>query len=126
MKKIFLFLALVLVITSGIQAQTVATKSWPAFWTKFTTAINKKDTTSLRKMMSDDFFDGGGGGTASQWLESMQTNNSWTFYKPIVAKGTKTDTCDIPCRSTKDGYLLFEYRKNKWLWVGLGGEGVGD
>lgn len=120
--KVLLLLCFLFVCGSTF-GQSQANKSWSGFWAKFSTAINKKDTPSLRKMMSDDFFDGGGGGTADQWLTSMQTNNSWTFYKPIVAKGTKVGKCDVPCRSTKDGYLLFEYRKGKWLWVGLGGEG---
>ncbi|MNR10032.1 hypothetical protein D3C85_1262610 [compost metagenome] len=119
----YLLLLCFLFVSLNSFGQDAALKNWPAFWAKFKTAIHTKNTSSLRKLMSNDFFDGGGGGTASQWVSTMQTNNSWTFYKPIVAKGTKPGKCSVPCRSTKDGYLLFEYRKGKWYWVGLGGEG---
>jgi len=103
--------------------QNAADKSWEPFWTSFSAAINAKNQTDLKKMMSDDFFDGGGGGTASQWLKAMERNNMWSIYQQIVAAGTKADECAIPCRSTKDGYLVFEYRNGRWLWTELGGEG---
>ncbi len=122
-KNAALFLSLFLFFSSAAFSQNTAEKTWPAFWEKFKTAVLNKDTTSLRAMMADNFDDGGGGGTPSQWLHSMQENNSWTWYKPIVLKGTRAGKCTVPCRETKDGYLLFENRHGKWLWVGLGGEG---
>ncbi len=103
--------------------QAKQSEQWETFWKEFTTAIDKKDSDKLIQMMSNDFDDGGGGGTAQQWLNSIQQNNSWSYNQKSVKAGTKIGSCDIPCRSTKDGYLLFEYRKNQWLWVGLGGEG---
>jgi hypothetical protein len=119
----FIVLLLLLCSPAAFSQNAAASKSWTAFWEKFKTAVYHKDSTAMRKMMADDFDDGGGGGTASQWLQSMHENNSWTWYRTVVDKGTKAGKCKIPCRSTLDGYLLFENRKGTWLWVGLGGEG---
>lgn len=96
---------------------------WEAFWSEFKAAVNKKDTPALRKLMADDFFDGGGGGTADQWLESIRSNDSWSYNQKSIAGGTKPGKCSVPCRTTKDGYLVFENRNGKWLWAALGGEG---
>lgn len=103
-------------------ASTVDQK-WESFWAEYKAAINQRDTQNLRKLMADDFFDGGGGGTADEWVESIQRNNSWNYNQKSIAGGTKIGKCDVPCRSTKDGYLLFSYTNGKWLWTGLGGEG---
>lgn len=106
--------------------QSVADKSWQSFWTNFRTAINKKDTQSLRKIMADNLNGGGDDVTALQWLDSMQKNNLWASYKRTVAAGTEIGECKNPCRLTKDGYLIFEYKNDGWLWTGFGGEGGQD
>lgn len=98
-------------------------QKWDSFWTQFKAAMNSRDTPALRKLMANDFFDGGGGGTADEWLESIKRNNSWSANQKSIAGGAKTGKCQVPCRTTKDGYLVFENRNGKWLWAALGGEG---
>lgn len=99
-------------------------QKWESFWTQFKSAMDSRNTQNLRRLMADDFFDGGGGGTADEWLASIQKNNSWSFNQKSVAEGTIPGKCEVPCRTTKDGYLVFENRNGKWLWAALGGEGV--
>lgn len=109
--------------TSGATAD----EKWQSFWSEFKTAVNKQDAKSLRKLMADNITGGGDDSTtASQWLDSIQKNNSWTMYKKSIASGTEASKCKNPCRITKGGYLIFEYENGKWLWTSLGGEGGGD
>lgn len=98
-------------------------QKWDSFWAEFKSAMDSRDAQALRKLMADDFFDGGGGGTADEWLESIKRNNSWSYNQKSIAGGAKTGKCPVPCRTTKDGYLVFENRNGKWLWAALGGEG---
>ena len=125
-----ILLTLLLAVPSLAQNSSTqnAQRTGPAFWQKFSAAINKKDVTALRKMMPDDFFDGGGGMTPSEWLEFInknQKNGSWRDLRRSVARGTKVSrewSKKLPTRVTKDNGYYFEFRKDKWYFAGVVGD----
>ncbi len=123
MKKIrILILAFCLLIPASAFAQTsTANKSWNSFWTKFSTAVNKKNQVALKGLMASerDFFSGGGGETRNEWLASV----SWAELKKSVRRGTKVDNSDgKPGRLTKDNHLVFAFIGGRWRFMGPMGD----
>lgn len=99
---------------------------WESFWAKFKTAIDKKDSADLEQMMARDFYGTGDDGPPSQWVEHIERNNQWKVYRESIGGGTKSDKRSGLYRTTKDGFLIFEYKRADWRWAGIGGEGGGD
>jgi hypothetical protein len=94
-----------------------AARSWTSFWRQFTAAVNKKDRVALKKMMADDFYEVGGGMTASDWLKDI----NWREHQKSAAAGTKPYKLHkgLPARITKDNYLIFEFKNERWWWWGI-------
>lgn len=112
---------------SGKESLTVAQmERWETFWKKFKNAIDKKDSATLKVLMTEKIDGGGDVETASQRIAAIEESNMWESLRKTVAAGTKADKCDVPCRASKDSYLLFSYEKTEWKWSGLGGEGGGN
>lgn len=118
MKKRILTLVFCLLFPVSAFAQTAdANRSWSAFWTKFSAAINSGNKASVKSMMiAERDFDAGGGETRSQWLASVQ----WSDLKRSVRKGVKAKNYDgKPGRISRDNYLLFAYIGGRWRFVGV-------
>ncbi len=99
-------------------AQTAdASRSWNAFWTKFSAAINAKNKSAVKSMMvAERDFDSAGGETRDQWLASVR----WAELKQSVRKGVKVRNYDgKPGRISKDNYLLFAYVGGRWRFMGV-------
>ncbi len=123
MKNIrILILAFCLLIPASAFAQTsTANRSWNSFWTKFSTAVKKRDRVAVKGLMASErnFFSGGGGETRSEWLASV----SWTELQKSVRLGTKVDNYDgKPGRITKDNHLVFAFSGGKWRFMGPMGD----
>jgi hypothetical protein len=109
-------------------ASVAANQSWPSFWRRINTAINKKDHSSLLKMMPKDFYDGGGGETPEEWLQYIdnnELNGSWRDIRRSFARGAKISRSaeGMPTRVTKDNGYYFEFRKDKkWYFAGVVGD----
>ena len=117
-----LMLAFCLLIpASGFAQTSAANKSWNSFWTKFSTAVNKKNRVAMKSLMASerDFFSGGGGETRNQWLASV----SWAELQKSVRRGVKIDNSDgKPGRITKDKYLVFAFFGGRWRFMGPMGD----
>lgn len=130
MKKIhFLsisFLIVVMLIPASAFAQkSAADKSWNAFWTQFTSAVNKKSKPAVKRLMAseNDFFSGGGGETRDQWLAMIERNRSWGDFQRSVKGGTKYYDYDgKPGKVTKDNTLVFAFIGNRWRFMGPMGD----
>ena len=123
MKKLrILILGFCLLIPASAFAQTsTANRSWGAFWTKFSAAVNTRNRTNLKSLMASekDFFSGGGGETRDQWLRAV----SWSELQKSVKKGVKNYNYDgKPGRVTKDNYLVFAFTGGKWRFMGPMGD----
>ena len=128
MKKLrILTLAFCLLVPTAAFAQTAAAnRSWSGFWTRFSTAINKKDRVALKKLTaSPQVFSLNGGGleTPDQWIAIIQKEHLWSEYQTSVAAGTKPYRCpNRTCRITTNNHLLFEFIGGRWQWTGLLGD----
>ena len=123
MKKIrVLTLAFCLLIPISALAQTsAADRSWSAFWTKFSAAVNTKNKAVVKNLMTSEkeFYSGGGGETRDQWLASV----SWRELRQSVRSGVKNDrTYSKPGRVTRDNYLVFAFTGGKWRFMGPMGD----
>ncbi len=117
MKRRILTLVFCLLFPVSALAQTAdANRSWNAFWTKFSAAVNAKNKAAVKSMMvAERDFDSAGGETRDQWLASVQ----WSDLKRSVRKGVKVQSYDgKPGRVSKDNYLLFEYTGGRWRFIG--------
>lgn len=126
--RIFLSLFFLLVpscIFAQSRTQSAANKSWPSFWTKFSSAMNKKDREALRRMMADDFDDGiSVGTTPSEHIKAMDQFHEWRQDQRAIASGTKPFKSgqSRPARITRDNLLIFEFRNGRWYWTGVAGD----
>ncbi len=102
---------------SAFAQTTAANRSWNAFWTKFSSAINAKNRAGVKSMMvAERDFDSAGGETRDQWLASVQ----WSELKKSVRKGVKVQGYDgKPGRISRDNFLLFAYIGGRWRFVGV-------
>ena len=95
------------------------TVQWNPFWESFTTAINSKNATSIKELMcSDKYFQYNTGQTKDEWIKENFTNND--LYKELLKSmnsGTKKDGTNS--KITNDDWLIFEYKNNKWQFVGI-------
>lgn len=118
MKKRILTLAFCLLFPVSAFAQTAeANRSWNAFWTKFSAAVNAGNKAAVKNMMvAERDFNSAGGETRAQWLASVR----WSELKSSVRKGVKVRNYDgKPGRISKDNYLLFAYIGGRWRFVGV-------
>lgn len=106
---------------------TIAQKErWNEFWNELRAAVNKKDKEKLQLLMTEKIDGGGAVETREERIAAIEKSGMWEDMQKTVSEGTKLDKCgNNPCRSTKDGYLLFNYETARWQWSGLGGEGGG-
>ena len=119
--RIFILALCLLIPVSAFAQTSTANRSWGAFWTKFSTAVNTRNRTNLKSLMASerDFFSGGGGETRDQWLRSV----SWAELQKSVRRGTKVDFYDgKPGRLTKDNHLVFAFSGGKWRFMGPMGD----
>ena len=116
---IILILALFAVTPNFIQAQSaatkkVATKSWNAFWTKFSTAVKNKYRKTFIALTRKGFFDAGGS-NIEEWIDNV----SWSRLRSSIKKGTKDYSHGREiARITRNRDLIFEYGKNGWRFFG--------
>lgn len=98
---------------------------WKEFWEDFKTAINRKDKEKLKYLMSESIDGSGAFETREERIAAIERSEMWQSMQEIVSEGTKPEKCEKPCRTTKDGYLIFEYDSiGWWKWTALGGEGM--
>lgn len=103
---------------------------WAEFYSRFLSAINRRDKKALVQMMPRDFFDGGGGLTAKEWLDFIDENateGSWRDLQRSFSQGTAINrnwsSKGVPTRVTKDNGYYFEFRKDKkWYFAGVVGD----
>jgi len=102
-------------------AQKSKEQLWDEFWPAFTNAVNKRDKTAMiaLSLQGHDFFDGGGGGTAAEWINTAD-NETWKYWQKAVAKGAKT--YEKTQKITKNDYMIFEFKDNKWVWTAVVGD----
>jgi hypothetical protein len=128
---VFLLLLPVVFINQSSYAEgRSANQSWPSFWQRITTAVNRKDRAALLKLMPKDFFDGGRGLTPKEWLQHIdesERNGSWRDLQRSFARGTKISkewsASGILTRVTKNNGYYFEFRADKkWYFAGVVGD----
>jgi hypothetical protein len=123
-KKIIISSGLILIfmfVSAGFaQAQSAATKkaaskSWNAFWTKFSTAVKTKNRKAFISLAIKGFEDPGGF-NIEQWLDST----SWSRLRNSVNKGTKdySPGSKKVMRITRNRDLIFVYEKKGWRFLG--------
>lgn len=120
-----LFLMTFLLIPSVTFAQTsAANKSWNAFWTKFSTAVKKKNRTVIKNSVSKRFTWHDADDTVSAWLKNLDTSSLWYLVQNSVSKGTVPYSSGekIPWRVTRDNHLLFVYENKSWRFYGIMGD----
>lgn len=102
---------------SAFSQTAAASRSWNAYWTKFSAAINSKNKAAVKSMMvAERDFDSPGGETRDQWLASVD----WSDLKRSVRRGVKFHSYDgKPGRISKDNFLLFEYTGGRWKFIGV-------
>lgn len=118
MKTRILTLVFCLLFPVSALAQTAdANRTWNAFWTKFSAAINAKNKAAVKSLMvAERDFDSAGGETRDQWLASVD----WAELKRSVRKGVKAQSYDgKPGRISKDNFLLFAYVGGRWRFMGV-------
>ena len=94
---------------------------WDEFWPRFSAAVNQRDKKAMTELSlkGPDFFDGGGGGTAAEWINTAD-NEIWKYWQKAVAKGVKT--YEKTQKITKNDYMIFEFKDNKWVWTAVMGD----
>ncbi len=120
----FLITLLVLLIPSIGYAQSAANKSWPSFWTKFSSAVRAKNREAVKNLMaSESEFSASGSTGRDDWLDFLHDNNGWISVQRSVAKGVRPFSgTGIPSRITRDSNLIFQYIHGKWRFMGPGGD----
>lgn len=115
-----LLLGIFAALTSEVSAQSAQTKAnanarWSAFWTRFSSAVNKKDRKKVVTLASSNFFTAGGD-TIHTFLEGV----NWSELRASVRKGTMPHRSndETIMRITRDKDLMFEYRNGKWKFWG--------
>ena len=122
------FLALVLTLgiftamSANASAQSAATKnaasrSWSAFWVKFTKAVKNKSKKQVAALASRDFTQRRDE-TVYQWFQ----HQSWRSIQNSVSKGTKRhgvsgDGLEI-YRITSNNHLMFVFANGRWGFFG--------
>jgi hypothetical protein len=126
-KRLILSLVLSLIIMPPVLAQTSgsinaqASKTWPAFWRQFSTAIKRKDRAALKSLMvsESEFFSGGGGETRDEWITMI----GWKQLQTALVIGTMPyHEGRRPGRITKDKGLIFEFVGGRWRFTGVMGD----
>ena len=124
--RILLLTLCLLVPTAAFAETQAATKSWQAFWTQFSSAIEKKSPAALRRLAAPKknfSLNGGGNQTPAQWIAYIQKDNLWGDYRKAVASGTKPYNCGRgTCRVTNNNELLFQFLGGRWQWIGVMGD----
>jgi len=110
-----------------VSAQTsrAADKSWNAFWTQFSAAVNRKNKAALRRLMASEknFSSGGGAGGRAGWLADLEENSWWGLLQRSVRTGTKPYAEGRrPARVTRDNRLVFQYIGGRWQFTGPMGD----
>lgn len=125
-KSRILVFAFVLFIPSVSMAPTTAAnQSWSAFWTQFSSAVNKKSKASVKALMAseNDFFSGGGGESRDEWLQMVEQQRWWGLLQKSVRLGVKVSNSDgKPGRVTRDNHLTFAYIRGQWRFTGPMGD----
>lgn len=120
-----LLLLIFLLVPSVSYAQSSASKSWNAFWTKFSAAVKRKNKVAVKRLMSSEseFFSGGGSENRSEWLQMIDDRRAWSDLQKSVASGTVAyNEGGRTGRITKDRVLIFQYFGGKWQFVGVMGD----
>jgi hypothetical protein len=122
----FLLLLLFLLVPSVSYAQTkTANKSWNAFWTKFSAAVNKKNHIVLKSLMASekDFFSGGNQ-TPDEWLQGLKDEKNYcSILQKSVRLGTEPDKRPgVPTCVTKDEKFGFRFIGGRWRFMGPWGD----
>ena len=115
-----LVLAALAVFSTFSVAQSAATKnkaskSWNAFWTKFSTGVRNKDGKALIALTTRHYHNAGGE-PINEWVQG----SPWSDLKAAINKGTKPyDGHDKQVwRVTKNDYLLFVFENGRWVFYG--------
>ena len=129
---LFLLLPSVFFAQTSRSTNTAANKSWPTFWSQFSSAMNKKDKQTLTGLMSSDFEWAGDGRTSpDEVLQIMTRYKYWRPFQRSIAKGVKTcgyaapdcfNTTNPARRTKSPNWLLFEFRNGRWQWTRLIGD----
>lgn len=69
----------------------------------------------------DSFFDGGGGGTAEDFVDYIDEDNTWKGWLSI-ANNKKVKITKEKNRNIVDDYMIFEFIKDEWVWIGVMGD----
>jgi hypothetical protein len=103
---------------------------WNEYWAKFTTAIQQKDKKLMLELAlkknevsldGESFFDGGGGGKAEDFVDYIDEDNTWKGWLSI-ANNKKVKITKEKNRSIVDDYMIFEFIKDEWVWIGVMGD----
>lgn len=105
------------------QAASNPSRSWDAFWSRFSAAIRNKNRAAIKSMASSRFDLPNIDNTVSGWIRNLDRNNLWSLVQNSVNKGTTS--CDSvdgrPCRCTRDNHLYFVFENGRWRFSGVGG-----
>lgn len=110
---------------SGQGSQTSASKTWPTFWTEFTSAVKAKNRTALKGLMASEseFFPGSGNTGRDDWLDMLRDSNMWKDVQKSISKGVMNYNENGKIgRTTRDRNLIFQFIHNRWRFVGIMGD----
>lgn len=105
-------------------------KLWNEYWAKFTTAIKQKDKKTMLELALKpneasldgySFEDGGGGGTAEDFVDYIDEDNTWKGWLSI-ANNKNIKITKEKNRNIIDDYMIFEFIKGRWIWIGIMGD----
>ncbi|MFN8263760.1 MAG: hypothetical protein U0T07_09560 [Chitinophagales bacterium] len=103
---------------------------WNEYWTKFTDAIKQKDKEAMVDLslkpneLSLDgyiFSDGGDTFTAKEFINYVDENGYWSDWLSI-ASNNKVKITKEKNRTIIDNYMIFEFIKGRWIWIGVMGD----
>lgn len=119
MKKLVLvFFALAIFTPMLVNAQsTAANKAWPAFWTKFRSAVIRKDKPAILALAIDDsrFERDAGVDSAAVIAEGMAGGYLSKSARSDINSGFKSWNGG---KITRKGCLWFKFIGNRWYWAG--------
>ncbi len=120
MKKfILIFFVLVIFAAISINAQSAAAnKDWPAFWTKFRSAVIRKDKATILGLAIDDsrFERDAGGDSPSDYLDFWLSSRMYKKTAAEINSGVKPWQGG---KITRKGCYWFKFIGGRWYWAGI-------